>query len=194
MSSDGFTDDLEFDFDEDALAELDAIEAAQLSPPRPSRVAPPSASPSRPVIDLTDDSLFDDFSMNMDEAELLALDADIARSLAEKPPSHANHQTTLFGDVLPQTSKSGPALKRSGSSFGQPQPNRTKKWDFTEFARTGLKSKKAKEKGFIDEEEGTFDDEEVEFEFEQFPNPDVPGKFYSLSSVPMLLLTLEVVG
>jgi len=176
MSSDGFFEDGS-EFDADALAELDALEATQYSDPKP-----PRPKPASPTLDLTGDTSFDDLTFDISDSELASIDAAIARSYQHHPQKTV--QTTLFGDTLPPqastSSKPPSTLRRTGSSFGQPQPQRTKQWDHTEFAKTGLKPKKGKgrsKKGFVDED-GTFDDEQMEFEFEQFPNPEVNGAHY----------------
>ncbi|KAF9042103.1 hypothetical protein BJ165DRAFT_1485614 [Panaeolus papilionaceus] len=184
----GFDDD----FDASALQQLDAIEAAAISPKKtnPTQSNPPLAPiqpPKRPQ-PLRQDSSFDDITFNVDDSELLRLDNFIEHAYQGKAqpmlgPSRAStsnkQQTTLFGDILPPppptASSSKPRapierIKSSGPShglFGHKAP-KTKKWDHTEFAKTGLKGP-ARKKGKDKETENEYHDQDVEFE--QFPQP-----------------------
>lgn len=163
------------DFDDEALTQLEAIEATQNSSPK-TRKAPLSRASS-----------FDDLSsFDFDETDLQRLDEFVQGSIQGtlKPPppppclvkKTTYHQKTLFGDVIPNqasSSSSRPPMQRVKSTpknpFGQQAP-KTKKWDHTQFAKSGLKaSKAAKGKGKAREED--FEDEVVEFE--QFPAPFV---------------------
>ncbi|PPQ67019.1 hypothetical protein CVT24_011313 [Panaeolus cyanescens] len=191
MSDDEFS---EFgdDFDDSALQQLDAIEAAALSqkPTIQTQSNPPLAPiqpPKRPA-PLRQDSSFCDISFNVDDSELARLDNFIEDAYQGKAqpvvgPSRAStshkQQTTLFGDVLPappptaSSSKPRSQLERTKSSgpshglFGHKAP-KTKKWDHTEFAKTGIKGP-AKKKGKGKETEEDNHDQDVEFE--QFPQP-----------------------
>ncbi|KAJ7492863.1 hypothetical protein FB451DRAFT_1219867 [Mycena latifolia] len=168
MSSDGYFD--EDDLDDAALEQLDAIEAVHSRPPPPREAS----------LDV-DDFTFGD----IDERELERLDTFIedtyqgrAQPVAgpSRTASHGTLQTTLFGEVLPPEAPKAPRaqMQRTKSAprnpFGQQAP-KTKKWDHTAFAKSGLKRGKSKGKGkaaYNDEEE-----EEEPVEFEQFPAPFV---------------------
>jgi len=199
MSSDGYFDD--DDFDISALKQIDAIEAAHLSPkkqapPVPRNIPASSAAQSKGRQPLADDDSFYDLSFEADETELAKLDVFIKDAYAGKAPpvagpskisrtSSSNKlQTTLFGDILPPSapsttnSKPKSQIERTKSSarslFGQQAP-KTKTWDQTAFAKTGIRKSlpnaKCKGKGKAN------DDDEEEVEFEQFPAPFVPSEF-----------------
>ena len=175
MSSDGYFDG-DDGFDEEALGQLDAIEAAHFSP---AKKLLPSAHDS-----------FYDLSLDVDDNELAQLDSFIqdayqGRAVAVAGPSQINRstsgnklQTTLFGDIMQpvpySTSNKCSTIERTKSMprnpFGQQVP-KTKKWDQTAFAKSGgSKGKgKAKARQANDDEDG--DDS---MEFEQFPNPLPP--------------------
>jgi len=177
MSSDGYFDG-EDGFDSDAFAQIDAIEAAYLSPQKQTSKKP------------TNDDSFDEFSFNADESELKRLDEVIRDAYGgDKLPvagpskftrtSSSNMvQTTLFGGVAgtqnaSNNSKPRSQMQRTTSTqrnpFGQ-QARKTKKWNQTAFAKSGVKQAKPKDKGKqrAGDESG---DEPVEFE--QFPAPFV---------------------
>ncbi|KAF9499889.1 P-loop containing nucleoside triphosphate hydrolase protein [Pleurotus eryngii] len=176
--SEGYFDDDPINFDAEALGQLDAIEAAAL------------AVDNVPQSDY-DDS-FGDLSLALDPAEAARLDAYIAEvidvdaqpststSTLSRSTSRTTLQTTLFGDILqPQASSSRPkptnSIQRTKSNpktpFGRPAP-KTKKWDHTAFAKTGLRKPLPKSKN-KDGQDAHDSDEEGE-EFEQFPAPFVP--------------------
>lgn len=181
MSSDGYFED--DSFDAAAFEQLDAIEAAHNSPTKP-----PEAHDSPEPLATQNSFYFDD----IDDNELARLDdfiEDAYQGKAQPIPgpsrtsSRGTLQTTLFGDVLrPETSagssrtQSGSQIQRTKSTrnvFGHQAP-KTKQWDQTAFAKSGLKRAKSKGKGkgrVSHEGEG----EEEEFEFEQFPAPFVSG-------------------
>ena len=197
MSSDGFFGD--DDFDDAAFEQLDAIEAAHFSPKRQTapidaRYPPTSPiSPAKPNIG--NDSSFYDIAFEIDDTELAQLDTFIADSYEGKAKpvagpskpartsSNNKLQTTLFGDILPaaassSSSKPRQQMERTKSAprnaFGQ-QAKKTKQWDQTQFAKTGIrkaKPGKGKGKSFADD-----DEEEEEVEFEQFPAPFVSSEF-----------------
>lgn len=190
MSSDGYFDG--DDFDDAMFDELDAIEAAILSPGKGIR----EHTPEYPVKPVAKENSFYDLTFDIDESELQRLDDFIEDSYQGKaqpiagPSTLTNtHQTTLFGDVLPQgptPNKPRSQIQRTKSTprnpFGQQAP-KTKTWDQTAFAKTGLKQGKAKGKGkakanYDDEEDG---DEEETVEFEQFPAPIIPSPCLLLS-------------
>lgn len=206
MSSDGYFDDDEFD--ESALMQLDAIEAAHFSPrketvpvkPPIRQPATPAAAPPPKAVNAldTDDSYFDS-SFNLDAADLAKLDTFIEDTYQGKAKpvtrpvnmarstSNNKLQTTLFGDILqptPSTSSSKPKsqqMERTKSTprnpFGQ-QAQKTKEWDHTQFAKTGVrksKSAKGKGKGKANDDD---EDEEEDIEFEQFPAPFVSRMYY----------------
>ncbi|KAF5377463.1 hypothetical protein D9615_005173 [Tricholomella constricta] len=186
MSSDGYFDG--DDLDDTIFEELDAIEAAALqSTTRPQAQKPTTTHTPLPLV--RDEDSFYDLTLDIDESELQKLDDFVkdaydgkARPVAGPGRTKsATHQTTLFGDVLPSslpTLSTRSQLQRTKSAsrnpFGQQAP-KTKVWDQTAFAKTGLKSGKAKGKA-----KALYDDEELqeeEVEFEQFPAPFVPGMF-----------------
>lgn len=186
MSSDGyFTDD---DLDASAFAQLDAIEAAHLSPTKPP-AAPTSREP------LTQSSSFYDLTLDgLDEDEFERLDNFIedayqgkAQPVAgpSRTSSRASLQTTLFGEVLRSEAPSGisrtqsrPQLQKTKSTprnpFGHQAP-KTKQWDQTAFAKSGLKRGKSKGKGKGKASHDDDEEEEEQVEFEQFPAPFVSG-------------------
>lgn len=186
MSSDGYFDD--DPFDEAVFAQLDAIEAAytatNASKPSTSyshvaaSTLPPihKQQPSKPKPVAKDDSFYD-LTLDLDAEELEKLDAFIADSYAGKsrPVVGPTRQTTLFGDVLPNTSQVTKPTSRQGMErttsnsrnlFGS-KPKKTKVWDQTAFAQSGQR-KKGKGRLFEEDEE-----EEEQVEFEQFPAPFV---------------------
>ena len=182
MSSDGYfgSDDL----DSAAFQQLDAIEAAL------SQNIPPPLTKERSFYDLT---------LDIDDAELQRLDDFIEDTYKGKAQPITNpgwstttgtHQTTLFGDILPSESSSAKPrsqTQRTKSTprnpFGQHAP-KTKHWDQTAFAKTGLKQGKSKGKG-----KERFDDEGKEdelVEFEQFPAPFVSSKYFFHAFITIL--------
>ena len=189
MSSDGYFDGID-DIDSEALAEIDAIEAAHALPSKQTIQPLTNTDPKkRPPPPAKDDS-FDDISFNLDESDLRKLDEFIkddpnrAAPVAgqrkfTRIPSSNMVQTTLFGSVAGQqsssTNKPRSQIQRTTSTqrnpFGQ-QARKTKKWDQTAFAKTGFKQAKTKDKG----KQKADDDEQLEeepVEFEQFPAPFV---------------------
>ena len=62
---------------------------------------------------------------------------------------------------------------RSGPPPEAVKPQETKKWDHTEFAKSGWKKPKAKAKARVDDAEEDIEDEAPEFE--QFPAPFISG-------------------
>jgi ATP-dependent DNA helicase MPH1 len=187
MSSDGYFDGDELD--SAALLELDAIEAALLSP---ASHEAPRVQPKKPATLSKEDSFYD-LTFDIDENDLLRLDNFIedtyqGKTLPVAGPSNlfkttskGTIQMTLFGDTLPPQASSGkprPPIQRTKSTprnpFGQ-QAQKTKQWDQTAFAKTGLKRGKSKGKGKASFDEGE-DVEEEEVEFEQFPAPFVSSE------------------
>lgn len=191
MSSDNYFDD---DFDDAALAQVDAIEAAALHP----QLAQPQSR------QLAADSSID-LTFDIDENELQKLDEIVALEYNKKvlqapgpsngrPLNRTNSsnmvQTTLFGDVLPSQSTSskpkskGPIQRTKSANrniFGQQAP-KTKTWDHTAFAQSGSKRKKqskGKGKGRANEEEESQDDDGFEL-----PAPYVPSELSPLHSIP----------
>ncbi|KAJ6604410.1 hypothetical protein DFH09DRAFT_1122594 [Mycena vulgaris] len=180
MSSDGYFDDDALDAA--ALKQLDAIEAAHSRPP-----------PTREASFDVDDFTFGD----IDEGELERLDTFIqdtyqgrAQPVAgpSRTSSHGTLQTTLFGEILPASAPKAPRtqLQRTKSMprnpFGQQAP-KTKKWDQTAFAKSGMKRAKAKGKGRTAYNNDDEEEEEEAIEFEQFPAP-----FISLGPPPPMKL------
>jgi ATP-dependent DNA helicase MPH1 len=181
MSSDGYFDG-DDDFDEEALGQLDAIEAAHFSPAKKLSPFPTSKLP------LSTQDSFHDLSLDVNENELAQLDNFIEDAYQGKAqpvagPSRFSRstscnklQTTLFGDVLQPVESSStnarPTMEKTKSvprnPFGQQAP-KTKKWDQTAFAKSG--GSKGKGKARQVDEDG---DGEDAVEFEQFPNPLPP--------------------
>lgn len=197
MSSDGYFDG-DDGFDEEALGQLDAIEAAHLSPSKKLPLSPfPASKP------LSAQDSFYDLSLDVDENELAQLDNFIqdayqgrAQPVTAAGPSRFSRstsgnklQTTLFGEIMqpvaPSTSNKGSTIERVKSvprnPFGQQVP-KTKKWDQTAFAKSG--GSKGKGKGKARQADDDEDGEDA-MEFEQFPNP-LPPPF-----VPSELLELH---
>ncbi|KZT21696.1 P-loop containing nucleoside triphosphate hydrolase protein [Neolentinus lepideus HHB14362 ss-1] len=204
MSSDDYFSD---DFDASLLNQVDAIEAAHLSPPNsPKRAHPTRSGPARPAPTAREDS---DFDFSFDdygdlEAELQRIEQNAFQkqaSAAQEPKagpskkplartaSRNTVQTTLFGDILysqasscqPQSTHRPPLQRVKSNSrnlFGKP-PRKTKQWDHTAFAKTGWrKGSKSKGKNKFPGEE---DEEDELVEFEQFPSPMVA--YFHLSVV-----------
>ena len=198
MSLDDYFDG-DDDFDEEALGQLDAIEAAHFSPAK--KLAPTPSPASKPS--LTAQDSFHDLSLDVDENELAQLDnfiQDVYQGKAQPAvagPSQFHRSTsgnklqaTLFGDIIQPVASSmsnkGSTMERTKSvprnPFGQQGP-KTKKWDQTAFAKSGGSKGKGKRKArqADDDEDG-----EEEMEFEQFPNP-LPPPF-----VPSELLRIHL--
>ncbi|KAG7450292.1 P-loop containing nucleoside triphosphate hydrolase protein [Guyanagaster necrorhizus] len=182
MSSDGFFDD--DDIDDAFLEELNAIEAAHFSPSKAARPVPPPTVDKDDSFELTFDFNEEDFK-KVDQAVLRSYRGQSSgmSSTTTKSSTSGHLQTTLFGEVLSSsalTSKPKSATQRvqstSRNPFGQQAP-KTKYWDHTEFAKSGLKSSKNKDKGkgkasFDFPEDEGFDESP---EFEQFPAPSPPS-------------------
>ncbi|KAG5639302.1 hypothetical protein H0H81_004504 [Sphagnurus paluster] len=190
MSSDGYFDG--DDLDDAMFEELDAIEAAAMaSPPRAQAQAPKPVPTAKPL-SRGEDSFYD-LTFDIDENELAKLDVFVKDAYDGKAqpvagPSGLNrtksaiYQTTLFGEKLPQSSSNTQPraqIQRTKSTprnpFGQ-RARKTKVWDQTAFAKTGLKSGKSKGKGKGKASYDDDDEEQEEIEFEQFPAPFVPGE------------------
>ncbi len=71
----------------------------------------------------------------------------------------------------PQTSRGSVQQRKSPT---RPVNRKPKKWDHTTFAKTGRRRKAGRGKGKENQDEER--DEEEVVEFEQFPEPSVPGK------------------
>jgi ATP-dependent DNA helicase MPH1 len=198
MSSDGYFED---DLNAATFQELDAIEAAHFPPSKTSsgsRVQPKRPVPPKPLA--RDSSGLFDLSFDIDESELQRLDDLVNETYHENAPVagpsnlprtnlRGMHQTTLFGGVVPakassNESASAPRIERqrtksaSRNLFGRQAP-KTKQWDRTAFAKSGVKSGKfkgngkGKGKASFDQDE---DEEEEVLEFEQFPAPFVSSE------------------
>jgi ATP-dependent DNA helicase MPH1 len=181
--------DFDYTFDEldsEVLDQIDKIDAAHTQASAPgshNQIASTSKAtpqkeppPTLPTPDSSDS--FDDFAFDIDDDVIAQLDNPIAG------PSKLTRQTTLDGRILPQT--------KSSSSVSRPQPertrtssnpfgkasNKTKKWDMTAFAKTGLRPKAAARRKRVNREEGDEEFEDEEFEFEQFPAPFVPSELH----------------
>jgi ATP-dependent DNA helicase MPH1 len=189
MNSDGYVEE---EFDQNIFAELDAIEAAHHLPPNHA---------DQLAMSVPDES-YHDLSFDVDESELQRIDGLIEDTYAGMagPAVRPNFrtakttrsavQTTLFGDVLaqrspPKSSGSNPRapMQKTKSAtrnpFGQQAP-KTKQWDQTAFAKSGLKRGKTKDKRKSIEEEGEVEEEDENIEFDQFPAPFVSGECSTL--------------
>ncbi|KAF8624787.1 hypothetical protein AX15_005677 [Amanita polypyramis BW_CC] len=179
-------DDLFEDFDDTALQKIDA-EAAALLPIASTTIqsGPPSDTVSDPKLSGAQDDSFG-LSFNIGESELQKLDPLVTnwynQSTACPGPSRlgATIQTTLDGGFVTPSQKpasSRSQYQRANSStnnlFGR-TASKTKKWDHTEFAKTGCRpAKKSKGKGRVVDTDG-WGGEEVDYEFfdfDQFPAP-----------------------
>ena len=194
MSSDDYFDD--DDLDVAAFEQLDAVEAALRAPGvvQAARHNPAPITRERSLYDLTFD---------IDEAELQRLDEFVeeayqgkAQHVAgpSKSTSTGTRQTTLSGDIIPSQSSSAKPrsqIHRTNSThrntFGQQAP-KTKQWDQTAFAKTGMNRGRLKGKG-----RANFDEEEEDsVEFEQFPAPFVSSAYIFLSSSLIILIYFRV--
>lgn len=197
MSSDGYFEG--HDFDDAAFEQLDAIEAALLTPAhtQPTSVQPPQTT----AVTLAKEASFYDLTFDIEDNDLEKLDNFIedayqgkARPVAgpSRTMSRETLQTNLHGDILSSTPSTKPKSQSQRpkstprNPFGQ-QASKTKQWDQTAFAKSGLKSGrpkgKAKTKASLDNDEGG----EEEVEFEQFPAPFVssmsPPAFFILTNL-----------
>ena len=191
MSSDGYFED--DSLDGAAFEELDAIEAAVLSQKAP----PHNLSLRNPTLSSPDSSVYD-LTFDLDEGELQKLDhviqdayrTNVQATAGSSKRTSPKHQTTLFGDILPPPpTKPRSQIQRTKSlprsTLNQPAP-RTKQWDQTAFAKTGLKQGNSKGKRKMSSEDV---DNEENVEFEQFPPPFVPGERNFLQYLPAFVLT-----
>ncbi|KAJ4494291.1 hypothetical protein C8R41DRAFT_829634 [Lentinula lateritia] len=178
MSSDGYFDD---DIDDETLQQLDAIEAQyqQSTEQRPVSARAPSpinidSSDYGESIDLDESAL--DALKAIEDGTFQQLPRKVAPSLA-RSSSKGTLQTTLFGEVIPagaSTTRSKPHAQRTRS---KQEPRKTKQWDHTAFAKTGVKTGNARGKGKKKkQDEDEEEEEEEEFEFEQFPPPFPPPR------------------
>lgn len=180
MSSDDYFDDLSLD--DAALEELDAIEAAHLSPQKP-----------KPAAKNTPDDSFDDVAFDINDDMLAMLDefsqgaSKGATKPASIPPSSRTGgktlvQTTLFGDIV-RAESSSKSTHSHRSTYAAQEPRKTKVWDRTEFAKTGFRLRRTKSAGMgkqqAHDDDEDFDNEELEFE--QFPAPQVSGRWFQRS-------------
>ncbi|PFH50752.1 hypothetical protein AMATHDRAFT_75437 [Amanita thiersii Skay4041] len=184
MSEDEFFDS----FDDAALQQIDAIEAAAISGLSPHKLSNNKNNAK------SDDLSFSDLTFDIDESELQKLDVVVEASYENHSQAAAGPsrlasmnnsiQTTLYGGIASASSQRlsstrAPFQRNKSSSrnvFGQQAP-KTKVWDHTEFAKTGLKplrKGKGKAKATANDNES---EEEEEVEFEQFPAPFVPSEF-----------------
>ena len=133
------------------------------------------------VIGLSSDDF--DITFNFSESELAIAEQTATSATTKQPiagPSRLARQTTLTGEILPITQPKSSTPRQftrtqsaSRSKFGR-QPSKTKKWDHTEFAKTGARrsrSAKGKGKQGVGDEPEQFDEEDDGFMFEQFPAP-----------------------
>lgn len=173
------------------LNELAAIEPRQVASTSEPTVRKPSPDrPPTPLAVADSDDLFD-VTFDLDVQELQRLDAAIEKDYGRKADSTSRsgpltvrslsgRQVTLFGDVIsPRTSPSKKPQTSRGSVQQRKSPTRPvnrkpKKWDHTAFAKTGRRRKAGRGKGKENQDEER--DEEEVVEFEQFPEPSVPGK------------------
>ena len=204
MNSDDWFEDL----DDAALKEIDAIEAAALSktstPPKTSIVTHSDSLVSddcgrRNINSLPGHDCSFDLSFDIDENELQKLDRHVNSVLeghTRLPFSRSNsinntRQTTLDGGFVTSPKKSQGARSRiqrakssSNNVFGEMAP-KAKKWDHTEFAKTGIKPvKRSKSRKKEVDPDGWGEEDEV---FDQLPAPYISRKFIvSPSIVPWI--------
>lgn len=163
MSSSDFFDD-DGEYDDAFFEELDAAEANAAA----ASFAPqPSTSHAQA---LASEDSFDDITFDFDEEELEQAE----RAVAEKNASRAvastskTRQTTLYGEVLQAT----PPDKRSAPSrtSSSRQAPKTKRWDHTAFAKSGIRKSKGKGRASFNDEP---EEDQEEMDYEQFPAPFV---------------------
>ncbi|KAJ3855181.1 P-loop containing nucleoside triphosphate hydrolase protein [Lentinula lateritia] len=181
MSSDAYSND---DIDDETFEQLNAIEAQyqQSTEQRPVSARAPSpisidSSDYGEFIDLDESAL--DALKAIEDGRFQQLPRKAAPSLA-RTSSKGTLQTTLFGEVIPAGSSTTRPKPHALRTRSKQEPRKTKRWDHTAFAKTGVKTGNARGKGKKkqqdEDEEG---EEEEEFEFEQFPPPFVsPLKFF----------------
>ncbi|KAJ3815039.1 P-loop containing nucleoside triphosphate hydrolase protein [Lentinula aff. lateritia] len=181
MSSDAYSND---DIDDETFEQLNAIEAQyqQSTEQRPVSARAPSpinidSSDYGEFIDLDESAL--DALKAIEDGTFQQLPRKAAPSLA-RTSSKGTLQTTLFGEVIPAGSSTTRPKPHALRTRSKQEPRKTKRWDHTAFAKTGVKTGNARGKGKKkqqdEDEEG---EEEEEFEFEQFPPPFVsPLKFF----------------
>ncbi|KAF8898361.1 hypothetical protein BD779DRAFT_1666229 [Infundibulicybe gibba] len=174
----------DFDLDAAAFEQLDAIEAAAFQPANPSHAGSSRQQPVRQPAPIAPERSLGDISFDIDPYELEKLDPIIEQAYQNRrqPTAGPSRQTTLFGDVLPLQTQNGSKprsqIQRTKSAprnpFGQQAP-KTKVWDQTAFAKSGLKrgKSKGKAKARADNHDSGEDFGEEEIEFEQFPAPFV---------------------
>jgi ATP-dependent DNA helicase MPH1 len=177
MSSDGYFDG-EDDFDADALAQIEAIEAGHFSLKEDSS-NDANTWPSTKDFNVNESGLRKPGAFIKESYEgNPAPTAGPSRTFARTSSSNMV-QTTLFGGVAGQqpvsnANKARPEMQRTTTQrnvFGQ-QARKTKKWDQTAFAKSGVRPPKSKDKGKgRAEDEDELGDEPLEFE--QFPAPFV---------------------
>lgn len=179
-------------FDEDALAEVNAMETlgdaermSKKSSATSANSPPKSASIEATTPGLDSDSTFFDLTLDGDDMEELE-EAAVRKLNSQAGPSRLNgpvrtlstsRQTDLHGRTLP--SASPPKQVQHRPIFGQ-KLRKTKAWDQTAFAKTGWRStkppktKKGKGKAADEEDEDCVD-------LEGLPAPYMPSMcFYSL--------------
>ena len=194
-SDDDYFDDLD-SFDASALAEIDAIESAQLKETAGPSTRP--AQPPRPPLRTlaSEDSFSDLPSFNFNEDDLTELDHQISAASnvkqqpvagTSKPVARTNstRQLTLFGEVLPDPQPSKPRSQihhststNNSSQKKEPVPQRILEWDYQAFAEASRKRAQDKTKGKTKAD--VCPDEEDDPEFEQFPAPVIPREFHRL--------------
>jgi ATP-dependent DNA helicase MPH1 len=191
MNSDDFYDDL----DSAALEQIDALESAALLKRNivsdtGHRVSGDRGSKGKPL-SIGEDSF--DLSFNFDESELQALDPVEKRPQAGPSRLGRTIQTTLDGGFVTPSQKPPNSRSQiqgvkspSDKQFGLMAP-KTKKWDHTAFAKTGIRiAKRAQAKGKVIDTDG-WGGEQPEYEFVdqspgkssgQLPAPFMPSECF----------------
>ncbi|KZW01967.1 P-loop containing nucleoside triphosphate hydrolase protein [Exidia glandulosa HHB12029] len=161
-------------FDDDVLAQLDAIDAAHVQATQ--RAPATQSATSSTAMPTTQQPADDDADMtfDFDDSMLDAIDPPAPSTSARPapaPPPAAPRTLTRTTSQQIQTTLTGEPFNASGSS-NKPRAmpkagkfSKTKKWDHTAFAKSGRKGSKKKGADKTDGEE---------VEIEQFPAPFVP--------------------
>lgn len=151
MSSDGYFDD---ELDSDFLNEVDAIEAAHASSPKPAKLTAHSGSsqrppsPTRSAIEDSESDLFDRFDydvadlQDIQEGRAAACQyrgppmAGPSRAAMQWPSSKGTAQTMLLREVASSKPRSTP-MHGTHSAQATLAERKTKQWDHARFANLG---------------------------------------------------------
>ncbi|OBZ79668.1 hypothetical protein A0H81_00569 [Grifola frondosa] len=175
MSSDDYFED---ELDSAFLNEVDAIEAAHVSPPKAKSISYTKRPSRRPattpdVIEIEDSDDFGDFSL--DDAAFQQIDqvcADKYRELHQQGVSNVQPIAGPSKGKLTRTASKGAQMTLFGD-LGYPSREKTKQWDHTAFAKTGWRKPKESTEKEVGKGKGKLvkNDDDEPLEFEQFPAP-----------------------